>query len=83
MIAAGHPVKVTAVVHPGGIKTAIARNMTTVEGFDKEELARTFDKKLATASPQRRRRSSSTASARTGPGSWSAPMPRRSTSSCG
>ena len=31
MTAAGHPVKVTT-VHPGGIKTDIARNMTTVEG---------------------------------------------------
>ena len=31
MTAAGHPVKVTT-VHPGGIKTNIARNMTTVEG---------------------------------------------------
>jgi NADP-dependent 3-hydroxy acid dehydrogenase YdfG len=49
---AGHPVKVTT-VHPGGIKTAIARNMTTVDSLDKEELARTFDKKLASTSPQR------------------------------
>ena len=52
MIAAGHPVKVTT-VHPGGIKTAIARNMTAVDGFDKDELARTFDKKLANTSPQK------------------------------
>jgi NADP-dependent 3-hydroxy acid dehydrogenase YdfG len=49
---AGHPVKVTT-VHPGGIKTAIARNMTTVEGLDKDELAQTFDKKLASTSPQK------------------------------
>ena len=52
MIVAGHPVKVTT-VHPGGIKTNIARNMTTVEGLDKDELAQTFDKKLASTSPQK------------------------------
>jgi NADP-dependent 3-hydroxy acid dehydrogenase YdfG len=52
MIVAGHPVKVTT-VHPGGIKTAIARNMTTAEGLDKEQLAQTFDKKLASTSPQK------------------------------
>jgi NADP-dependent 3-hydroxy acid dehydrogenase YdfG len=52
MQVAGHPVKVTT-VHPGGIKTAIARNMTTVEGLDKDELAQTFDKKLANTSPEK------------------------------
>jgi NADP-dependent 3-hydroxy acid dehydrogenase YdfG len=52
MALAGHPVKVTT-VHPGGIKTAIARNMTTVEGLDKDELAQQFDKKLASTSPQK------------------------------
>ena len=52
MAVAGHPVKVTC-VHPGGIKTAIARNMETVDGLDKEELAQTFDKKLASTSPQK------------------------------
>jgi NADP-dependent 3-hydroxy acid dehydrogenase YdfG len=52
MLVAGHPVKVTT-VHPGGIKTAIARNMHTVEGLDKEELAQTFDKKLASTSPEK------------------------------
>ena len=52
MVLAGHPVKVTT-VHPGGIKTAIVRNMTAVEGLDKDELARTFDKKLAGTSPQK------------------------------
>ena len=52
MVLAGHPVKVTC-VHPGGIKTAIARNMETVEGLDKVELAQTFDKKLASTSPQK------------------------------
>jgi len=52
MVLAGHPVKVTT-VHPGGIKTAIVRNMTAVEGLNKDELARTFDKKLASTSPQK------------------------------
>ena len=52
MIVAGHPVKVTT-VHPGGIKTAIARNMTTVEGLDRDDLANTFDKRLASTSPQK------------------------------
>ncbi|HTY26886.1 MAG TPA: SDR family NAD(P)-dependent oxidoreductase [Mycobacterium sp.] len=52
MILAGHPVKVTT-VHPGGIKTAIARNMTAAEGLDVTELAQTFDRKLATTSPQK------------------------------
>ena len=52
MRAAGRPVKVTT-VHPGGIKTDIARNMTTVEGLDKDELARTFNKKLASTSPEK------------------------------
>jgi NADP-dependent 3-hydroxy acid dehydrogenase YdfG len=51
MILAGHPVKVTA-VHPGGIKTNIARNSTAAEGLDKDELANLFDK-LANTSPQR------------------------------
>ena len=52
MILAGHPVKVTT-VHPGGIKTAIARNMTAAEGVDLRELTNTFDKKLASTSPQK------------------------------
>jgi NADP-dependent 3-hydroxy acid dehydrogenase YdfG len=52
MAAAGHPVAVTT-VHPGGIKTAIARNATAAEGLDPAELAKLFDKKLAMTSPQR------------------------------
>ena len=52
MSMAGHPVKVTT-VHPGGIKTAIARNMTAAEGIDTKELAKTFDRKLASTSPQK------------------------------
>jgi NADP-dependent 3-hydroxy acid dehydrogenase YdfG len=52
MIVAGHPVKVST-VHPGGIKTNIVRNSTAVEGFDKDALAATFDKRLANTSPQK------------------------------
>lgn len=51
MVLAGHPVGVTT-VHPGGIKTAIARNATTAEGLDQAELAARFDK-AARTSPQR------------------------------
>ena len=52
MKAAKRPVKVTT-VHPGGIKTAIARNMTSAEGIDTDELAKTFDKKLAQTTPEK------------------------------
>ena len=44
--------KVTT-VHPGGIKTAIARNATAAEGIDPKELAKVFDKTLAKTSPER------------------------------
>ncbi|MFN8195835.1 MAG: SDR family NAD(P)-dependent oxidoreductase [Nocardioidaceae bacterium] len=52
MIAAGHPVGVT-VVHPGGIKTGIARNGRVAAGIDKAETAALFDEKLATMEPSR------------------------------
>jgi NADP-dependent 3-hydroxy acid dehydrogenase YdfG len=52
MLLAGHPVKVTT-VHPGGIKTAIARNATAAEGLDAEKLAKIFDKRLASTTPQK------------------------------
>ncbi|MFC7677058.1 SDR family NAD(P)-dependent oxidoreductase [Mycolicibacterium sp. GCM10028919] len=52
MALAKHPVKVTT-IHPGGIKTGIARNMTAAEGIDVDELAKTFDKKLASTSPEK------------------------------
>ena len=52
MIAGRRPVKVTT-VHPGGIKTAIARNAAAAEGIDAQELAKTFDKKLAKTTPER------------------------------
>lgn len=68
MALAKHPVKVTT-IHPGGIKTGIARNMTAAEGIDVDELAKTFDKKLPARHRRRPRRSSWTASARTRRGS--------------
>jgi short-subunit dehydrogenase len=46
MLIAGHPVNVTC-VHPGGIKTAIARNAGAVDGEDPKSLAEFFDSKLA------------------------------------
>ncbi len=48
----GHPVKVTS-VHPGGIKTAIARNGTAADGVDAELTAKFFDKRLASTTPRR------------------------------
>jgi NADP-dependent 3-hydroxy acid dehydrogenase YdfG len=48
----GHPVKVTA-VHPGGIKTAIARSGTAAEGVDPELTAKFFDKWLANTTARR------------------------------
>jgi NADP-dependent 3-hydroxy acid dehydrogenase YdfG len=52
MLAAGHRVGVTS-VHPGGIKTAIARNARVSAKEDKEATARLFDKKLARMTPER------------------------------
>lgn len=52
MVIAGHPVKVTS-VHPGGIKTAIARNMTTAAGLDRQALAHEFDTQLAKLTPEK------------------------------
>jgi NADP-dependent 3-hydroxy acid dehydrogenase YdfG len=56
MLIAGHPVKVTC-VHPGGIKTAIARNAGVVHGHDQAALADFFDNKLAKTSPEAAARS--------------------------
>ncbi|MGH3412765.1 MAG: SDR family NAD(P)-dependent oxidoreductase [Marmoricola sp.] len=52
MLLAGHPVGVTC-VHPGGIKTGIARHGRTTEGEDHDRLAATFDQKLARMTPER------------------------------
>jgi NADP-dependent 3-hydroxy acid dehydrogenase YdfG len=49
---AGNPVKVSC-VHPGGIKTAIMRNSAAAEGLDLERLTKTFDRKLATTTPEK------------------------------
>ncbi|MBV0917418.1 SDR family NAD(P)-dependent oxidoreductase [Mycobacteroides chelonae] len=51
MIIGKKPVAVTC-VHPGGIKTAIARNSTTAEGYDQQAMAAMFDKYLANTSPE-------------------------------
>jgi NADP-dependent 3-hydroxy acid dehydrogenase YdfG len=51
MLVAGHPVKVTC-VHPGGIKTAVARNATVCDGEDAQTFAEFFDKYLALHSPE-------------------------------
>ncbi|WP_278315341.1 SDR family NAD(P)-dependent oxidoreductase [Lolliginicoccus levis] len=51
MITNKHPVAVTC-VHPGGIKTAIARNATAAEGTDATSLGEFFDKHLARTSPE-------------------------------
>lgn len=52
MLVAGHPVGVT-VVHPGGIKTAIARNARYAASEDGVESARRFDQTLARMTPER------------------------------
>jgi short-subunit dehydrogenase len=51
MLTGRKPVKVTC-VHPGGIKTAVARNSTTAEGMNKKKLAHVFDTRLALHSPE-------------------------------
>lgn len=51
MLVAGHPVKVTC-VHPGGIKTAVARNATVCDGEDAATFAEFFDRYLALHSPE-------------------------------
>ncbi|WP_432476719.1 SDR family NAD(P)-dependent oxidoreductase [Nocardioides sp. GXQ0305] len=52
MLVAGHRVGVTA-VHPGGVKTAIARNARTSPEEDHDATARFFDEKLAKMTPER------------------------------
>ncbi|MEZ5150176.1 SDR family NAD(P)-dependent oxidoreductase [Rhodococcus zopfii] len=51
MLIAGYPVRVTC-VHPGGIKTAIARNAAVPDGDDQASFAQFFDSKLARTSPE-------------------------------
>lgn len=52
MLMHGHPVGVT-VVHPGGIKTSIARSSRVVGETDKRATVELFDKKLARMTPER------------------------------
>jgi NADP-dependent 3-hydroxy acid dehydrogenase YdfG len=52
LILARHPVNVTC-VHPGGIKTAIARNARATVSHDQSEVAKHFDGKLARMTPER------------------------------
>lgn len=52
MLIAGHSVGVTS-VHPGGIKTAIARNARVSEKEDQAATAKLFDEKLAKMTPER------------------------------
>ena len=52
MLVAGHPVGVTA-VHPGGIKTAIARNARYSDREAAAESAALFDERLAKMPPER------------------------------
>ena len=51
MLVSGHAVKVTC-VHPGGIKTAVARNATVCDGQDAHSVAAFFDRRLALHSPE-------------------------------
>ncbi|TDZ45174.1 SDR family NAD(P)-dependent oxidoreductase [Mycobacteroides franklinii] len=51
MIIGKKPIAVTC-VHPGGVKTAIARNATAAEGIDVQAAAATFEKYLANTSPK-------------------------------
>ena len=52
MLVAGHPVGVTA-VHPGGIRTAIARNGRYSDREDADRSAAIFDEQMAKMSPER------------------------------
>jgi len=52
MLAAGHPVTVTC-VHPGGVKTGIARNGTVNAGDDPAGNSEYFEEKLARTSADR------------------------------
>ncbi|TNM46080.1 SDR family NAD(P)-dependent oxidoreductase [Nocardioides albidus] len=52
MLVAGHNVGVTS-VHPGGIKTAIARSARVSDKEDQAATAKLFDEKLARMTPER------------------------------
>ncbi|RYE80200.1 MAG: SDR family NAD(P)-dependent oxidoreductase [Myxococcales bacterium] len=52
MLMARHPVQVTC-VHPGGIKTSIARSARVTSGEDQKATAKFFDEKLAKMTPEK------------------------------
>jgi NAD(P)-dependent dehydrogenase (short-subunit alcohol dehydrogenase family) len=52
LLLSGEPVSVTC-VHPGGIRTGIARNATAVGGHDAQALSELFDARLARTSPEK------------------------------
>jgi len=52
MAVARHPVKVTA-VYPGGVKTAISRNMTVAEALGDVDVLKHFNRSLWSTSPQK------------------------------
>jgi NAD(P)-dependent dehydrogenase (short-subunit alcohol dehydrogenase family) len=52
MLVHGHPVTVTC-VHPGGVRTAIARNAAAAGDVDRAASAAYFDQHLARTSPER------------------------------
>jgi NADP-dependent 3-hydroxy acid dehydrogenase YdfG len=51
MLVAKHPVKVTC-VHPGGIKTAVARHATVADGQSAQGFAEFFDRHMALHTPE-------------------------------
>lgn len=51
MLISGHSVKVTS-VHPGGIKTAVARNASVADDEDAQTFAEFFDRYLALHTPE-------------------------------
>lgn len=51
MSIAGHPVRVSC-VHPGGVKTAVARNAALTEGADRTAFIEGFERRLAIHSPR-------------------------------
>lgn len=52
MLVDSRPVRVTC-VHPGGIKTAIARNASVSGAHDQQAIAEEFDKQLARMTPEK------------------------------
>ena len=71
MLVAKHPVKVTC-VHPGGIKTAVARNATVADGQNAQGFAEFFDKHMALHTPEMAAETIINAVPRVEPEWWSA-----------